>query len=296
MIDFLKYRIVTALVSASIIFGTIGLYFYKNSTRGYAFTYSIDFTGGTQVHMRFPHAVSSAQLKDILVHNGWEGAVMREFSSTEVLIRVKEFASDSQGLAERMRQAIAQSMPNNEPTILQSEAVGAGIGEELRYKAVRAVIIGLLAMLLYIAITFWSFSFALGAVVSLAHDAIVMLAVFLVLDKEISINIIGAILAVLGYSINDTIVIFARIRKMLKTMPNASLYDVVNTSITVTLRRTLLTTFATTLTVVSMLVLGGEALRDFSLALLVGIVFGIYSTIYIASPVMMLLYKEKKGA
>lgn len=296
MIDFLKYRVVTACVSAFIIFGSIGLYFYKERTRGYAFTYSIDFTGGTQVHLRFEKPVSSTHLKEILENHGWKGAHTREFSPTEVLVRVKEFASDAQGLADRMKQAISQAMPDNAVTVLQSESVGAGVGEVLRWKSLRAFLYGIFAILLFISFTFWSFAFAVGAVVCLFHDALVMLATFLILDKEISINVIGAILAVLGYSSNDTIVIFSRIRKMLKTMPNASLYDIVNTSINATLRRTLLTSLALTLTVLAMLFLGGEALRDFSLALLVGIVFGTYSSIYIASPIMMLLYKKRKTA
>jgi preprotein translocase subunit SecF len=294
MIDFLKYRIVTALISASIIFGSIGLYFYKVHTQGSAFTYSIDFTGGTQVHMRFEKPVRIAQVKEVLEQHGWSNAVIREFSSTEVLVRVKEFAHDSQGLAERMRVALADSLQDNTITILQSEAVGAGVGAELRWKSARAVIVGLIAMLLYIAITFWSTAFALGAIVSLIHDVLVTLATFMILNKEISINVIGAVLTVIGYSMNDTIVVFARIRSMLKTMPNAPLYDIVNASINTTLRRTILTSFATTLTVLSMLILGGEALYDFALALLIGIVFGTYSSIYIASPVMMLLYKNKQ--
>ena len=285
----------TALVSAAIILGSVGFYVYKLNTRGYGFEYSIDFEGGTQVQMRFEKPVSPQALKDILDREGWKGAHTREFSSTEVLVRVKEFSSDSQGLAERIHQAIATAMPDNPVTILQSEAVGAGVGAELRWKSIRAVLIGLIAMLMYIAFTFWSFAFAVGAVVALFHDAIVMLATFLILDKEISINLIGAILAVLGYSINDTIVIFSRIRKTLQSSPHASLYDTVNSSINHTLRRTILTSFATTITVLPMLLIGGEALRDFSLALLVGIVFGTYSSIYIASPIMMLLYNKKNA-
>lgn len=295
MIDFLKYRVVTALISATIILGSIGVYLYKEKTRGYGFEYSIDFTGGTQVQLRFEKPVNPAALKDVLEAEGWQGAHMREFSSTEVLVRVKEFASDSQGLADRMYKAIAAAMPDNSVAIVQSEAVGAGVGAELRWKSIRAVLIGLVAMLLYIAFTFWSFAFAVGAVIALFHDAIVMLATFLILNKEISINLIGAILAVLGYSINDTIVIFSRIRNTLKTHPNSSLYNVVNSSINVTLRRTILTSFATTITVLPMFLIGGEALRDFSLALLVGIVFGTYSSIYIASPIMMLLYNKKNA-
>ena len=129
----------------------------------------------------------------------------------------------------------------------------------------------------------------------LFHDAILMLAVFLLFDREISVNVIGAILAVMGYSINDTIVIFSQIRDNAKKMSHDSLKTIVNVSLNQTLRRTLLTSISTGLAVVSMLVLGGEALRDFSLALLVGIIVGTYSSIYIASPVMMLLDRGSKA-
>ncbi|MCX5922823.1 MAG: protein translocase subunit SecF [Candidatus Dependentiae bacterium] len=295
MIDFLKYRVACAVYSVVLIATFAGTYIYKAHTRGgQAFTYSIDFTGGTQVRLKFDKPVSSNNLKEIVEKSGWQGAVIRDFSSQEVLVRVKEFSNDSKGLGQRIVQAIQAGMPDNNVELQESESVGAGVGATLRYKSMRAVIIGLIAMLLYIAIRFWSFAFAAGAVVALAHDAIVIVAVFLFLDKEISINLIGAILAVLGYSINDTIVIFARIRENFKKMPGKSTYEVVNTSINQTLRRTLLTSFATALTAGSMCLLGGEVLRDFSLALLIGIVFGTYSSIYIASPVMMLLYKEPK--
>ena len=129
---------------------------------------------------------------------------------------------------------------------------------------------------------------------ALCHDAFVMVAVILFLDHDISIDVIGAILAVLGYSINDTIVIFSQIRTNLVKMRGQPLHEIVNTSLNQTLRRTLLTSFSTALTVGSMFFLGGEGLRDFSLTLLVGIIFGTYSSIYIASPIMMMLYKERK--
>ncbi|HZW61898.1 MAG TPA: protein translocase subunit SecF [Candidatus Babeliales bacterium] len=297
MIDFLKYRYFTALVSAAIIISFIGMAIYKVQNYGYAFTYSIDFTGGTQALLRFSKPVSSEELKNVLEQNGWHGATLRELSSAdnkpEIIVRVKEFVNDAKGLAERIRHAVAAAFPGTEVTVLQSEGVGPGVGAELRWKAMMAVLIALLAIAIYIALTFWSFAFAMGAIVSLAHDAIVMLALFLFFDKDISINVIGAVLAVLGYSINDTIVIFSSIRHNIKKMPGTGIAEIVNISINQTLRRTLLTTFATLLTVTAMLVLGGESLYDFSLTLFVGILFGIYSTIYIASPVMMLLYKEK---
>ncbi len=194
-----------------------------------------------------------------------------------------------------MQQAIEKSMKDVQVTILQSEAVGPGVGETLRGKSIRAIVFALLAMLFYIALRFWSFGFALGAVMALFHDAILMLAVFLLLNREISINVIAAVLAVMGYSINDTIVIFSQIRDNLAKFSHESLEKIVNISINHTLRRTILTSISTGLPVLAMLILGGEALRDFSIALLVGIIIGTYSSIYIASPVMMLLYRDKKA-
>ena len=297
MINFVKYRAVTAFISLFLIGGFIGFAVYKKRTTGEVFRYGVDFTGGAQVLLRFDKPVSSIAVKDILDKNGWEGAVIREFADNELLVRVKleEVAKELGSVAERMQQAIEKSMKGVAVTILKSEAVGPGVGEALRGKSIRAIVFALIAMLLYIALRFWSFGFALGAVVALFHDAILMLAVFLLLNREISVNVIGAVLAVMGYSINDTIVIFSQIRNNLAKLSHESLGTIVNISINQTLRRTILTSVSTGLTVLSMLILGGEALRDFSIALLVGIIIGTYSSIYIASPVMMLLYRDKKA-
>lgn len=295
MINFLKYRFVCGAFSLLFLLGSLGVYMYKWHTRGYTFVYSVDFTGGTQVLLKFDKPVSVCHLKDILEKNGWKNATTREFSAPEeVLVRVSEFSNDAKGLAERMKTAVQTEIPDNPVSILQSEAVGPGVGETLRWRFFLAVVIALLAILVYIAVRFWSFSFAVGAVVGLIHDPLAILGIFLLFDIEISINVIGVILTVIGYSINDTIVIFSRIRDNLVKMKGSSLYEIVNVSINRTLRRSVLTVLATALSVLSMLFFGGEALRDFSLALLIGIVFGAYSSIYIASPVMMWLYKEDK--
>lgn len=292
MIDFLKYRFFCAFISAAVLAAFVGVYFYKEKTRGYAFTYSIDFTGGTQVLLKFDKPVNSADVITKLDDLGWKGALTRDFSSTEMLVRVKEFSNDAKGLAERIKAGLITTMPDTHIEILQSEAVGAGVGASLRWKAIQAVLLACLLISLYIAFRF-KFAYAAGTVVALLHDAIAILACFLFLDKDISINMIGAILTVLGYSINDTVVIFTRIRENFKTMAGSSSYLIVNTSINQALRRTLLTSFATSLVVAALFFFGGETLRDFALALLVGIVVGTYSSIYIASPVMMLLRREK---
>lgn len=288
MFNFLKYRVIALTLSLAAIALFVGLYFYKGGL-----TYGVEFTGGTQVLLSFDKPVRSKNLLSI-IEEKWPGAAAREFSDKQVLIRVKEFANDTRGLADRMRQAAQDGIPDNKVTVEKSEAVGPGVGADLRWKSIRAVLLALALMLLYIAWRFWSIAFGLGAVAALLHDAIMMLGMFLLLGREISISVIAAILAVLGYSINDTIVIFSRMRANLKKMRGVPLDEVVNTSLNQTFKRTLLTSVSTFLTVGAMFVLGGEILRDFSLALLMGIFFGTYSSIYIASPIMMLLYKEEK--
>jgi preprotein translocase subunit SecF len=295
MINFLRYRLVCGIFSILFLAASLGVYIYKWQTRGYTFVYSVDFTGGTQILLKFDKAVSVCHLKDILEKSGWKNPITREFSAPEeILVRVSEFSNDAKGLSERMKTAIQAEIPDNKVVILGSEAVGPGVGQTLRWNFLLAVLVALLAILLYIAFRFWSFSFAMGAVIALIHDPLAILGIFLMLDREISVNVIGVILAVIGYSINDTIVIFSRIRDNLHKMKDASLHEIVNVSINKTLRRSVLTVVATALTVLSMLFFGGEALRDFSLALLIGIAIGCYSSIYIASPVMMALYKENK--
>jgi preprotein translocase subunit SecF len=296
-IDFLKYRYVSAMLSVLLLGTFIGAYVYKRYTTadGHTFNYSVDFTGGIQTLVGFNKSVNGEKLVHILDAAGWPGTVTREFSPTEHLIRVKKETKDVSAEAENIRTALEKGLGEGYTVLLkQTDSVGVASGSTLRLNSLYAIVVSLTLMLLYIALRFWSFGYAMGAIVSLFHDALIILLAFLLFDKEISINVIGAILAVLGYSINDTIVIFSRIRENVKHMPTSSMYDIINVSITETLSRTILTTFATTLVVVALLLFGGETLRDLSLALLVGIVFGIYSTIFIATPVLYMLYKDNR--
>jgi preprotein translocase subunit SecF len=294
MVNFLKYRTVTALSSLCLVLVFAGTALYKYRTRGSVYNYSVDFTGGTQVLFAFDTPVDSTAIKQVIVDAGWTSANVRDFGKNEILVRVKEFEGDTVGLGKRIQLSLQKSMPENSVHILQTESVGAGVGADLRGKSMYAIIVALLFMLGYIAMRFWSFAFAAGAIIALVHDAIVMLAIFLLLDREISINFIAAVLTVLGYSINDTIVIFAQIREFMRKRKDASLEEIVNDSLNYTLKRTILLSLSTGLPVMVMLLFGGEVLQDFSLALLIGIIFGTYSSVYIASPIMMLLQPRQQ--
>ncbi len=293
-IDFLRYRPLFYTLSL-ILFATFGAgIWYKTVTRGSAFLYSVDFTGGTQVLLQFSQKISGDAVLRLAEKHGYDGAVTREFGEREILVRVKSFESDAKGLAERMKNEFKSDLPGSEITVLQTDSIGKGVGSDLRRKSIIAVVLVLLAMLAYIWYRFWSFSFGMGAVISLFHDAIAMLTFMIWFDYEISFQTITAVLFILGYSINDTIVVFSRIREHFNKKHTESTDYLANLSINETLRRTLLTSFATCLVVVALVVFGGEVLRALSAPILVGMVFGTYSSIYIATPVMLLLYKDKK--
>jgi len=293
MIDFLKYRPQALVFSFLIIASFIGGAFYKRAVNGQVFQYSVDFTGGTQVLLGFSQRVTGESVAHALAAKGIEGVITRDFSDGDVLVRMKGFEYDAKGLAGRVKTILEAAYPQNVITIKQTDAVGEGVGKALTWNSIYSVLFALLLMLLYIWFRFRLFSFAIGNVISLAHDVIVVLSFVMWFNYEISMNVISAILFILGYSINDTIVIYSRIRDNIKKLSaTKTIEEIVNLSINETLRRTILTVAATALVVVSLAIFGGELLRTLSLALLVGMVFGTYSSIYIASPAMLLFYKK----
>ena len=295
MIDFLKYRPHAFVFSLLIIGSFIGGAFYKRVTHGQVFQYSVDFVGGTQLRLEFSKPITGEAVTRALAAKGFEGALTRDFSDRrEVLVRLKGFESDARGIEGRVITALEATYPDNHVTSKGVDSVGSGVGSMLTWNSIYAVLLALLMMLFYIWFRFRLFSFAIGNVISLGHDVIVVLSFVMWVNYEVSANILSAVLFILGYSINDTIVIFARIRENIKKLSaTKTIEQIVNISINETLRRTILTVFATALVVVALAIFGGELLRTLSLALLVGMVFGTYSSIYIASPVMLLFYKKE---
>ncbi len=288
MIDFIKYRVFSLSFFVLVIVTFASLYYYRGG-----FKYSIDFTGGTAVTVRFDKPVALGQVRDLLKSDNWKNVEVSEFDRGDVRIRIQEVSLESTGLGQKIQETLVKGLPGVQVMLLQSEQVSSSIENTLMWNAIKAILLALLAILGYIFIRF-RFSFAVGAIVALIHDTFIILTAFLLLDWEISIDVIAAILMILGYSNNDTIVIFARIRERMKSyVGGRSMIEIANEAIYSTLSRTLLTSFATTLVVLSILIFGGESLRSLSFTLLIGIVFGTYSSIFIASPIMLIFYREK---
>lgn len=291
MINFLRLRGFVAFFTIVWMVAAIGLAYHRYQQRGSVFSYSIDFTGGTQYQFTFDKEISAEKIKTIISELLPGEIIIRQLSATNFLVRTQEM-TDAR-LGEILVIKLQESLPGYTVELLQSENVGPGVGESLWTKSLQAILLSMVAILFYIAFRFWSFAFSAGAVFALLHDALFILALILFLDMPISINIIGAIVAILGYSINDTIVIFSQIREYLVAFRAESVAIIVNKAINKTLRRTILTSFSTALPLLMMYLFGGEALYDFSFILLAGIIVGTFSSILIASPLMMLLYRHE---
>lgn len=283
--NFLKYGVPAVLFTLIIIGAGVAGYVMKGG-----FRYSVDFVGGTEIRVRFDQPVDTQAVRKV-IHEEWQGTVHSVVGALELMVRVPQTPDTVSDLDKKLVTAINEASVGNPGKVLQINSISRTISDNLWSKWLKVILLSLFLLVLYLSFSF-KFAFALGAVIALAHDALIVLACFVLMDKEISIDFIGAIMAVLGYSINDTIIVFSRIRHNMKKMHGQPMYDVVNLSINERLRRTILTSFATALVVMSLFIFGGDTLRDFSLVILLGILFGTFSSIYIASPIMMLFAKK----
>jgi preprotein translocase subunit SecF len=240
----------------------------------------LDFTGGSQVELHFAQPVSPGVVRAQLADAGFSGPVVAHFGSeNDLLIRVREGGED---LAERVLAGIRSADGLSEPEVRRVDFVGPQIGDELRDQGGLALLVALGAVLLYVSIRF-QYKLALGAVAALAHDVLLTIGFFAVFGLEVDLAVLAAVLTVIGYSINDTIVVFDRVRENFRLVRKGSSQEIMDLSMTQTLERSLLTSGTTLLVVAVLFWFGGEAIHNFAIALLVGIGFGTYSSIYIAS-------------
>ena len=286
-INFLgKSKLFFAISGALIIISLILIF-----TKG--FNYGIDFAGGTVVQVKFEQAPDLNKIRASFKGLDLGEMVIQTFGESDhILVRVEKTGKDLKETA-NIIQAKLKEIAGGKITIERVEQVGPQVGSQLKNKATMAVIYSLVGILIYVSIRF-EFIFSLGAVLALFHDVIITLGIFSLMGKEISLPIIAALLTIVGYSLNDTIVVFDRIREKLKNSATKSdIMSVMNASINETLSRTLLTSGTTLLAVVSLYIFGGEVINGFSFALLIGIVVGTYSSIGVASSLVYTIKGRK---
>lgn len=306
-IDFLGLRRATATASLLLIVAGLLSILFQGINLG------LDFTGGTLVEVRYEEQVSVDDVRQQLANAGIEDTTAQYFgTSRDVMIRLPSqnvegsAAELSTQIVEVLRAPYGESLVETPEGGLQScqksndsvgdcfvqmrrvEFVGPKVGEELTEKGGLAMIYALIGILIYVA---WRFEwrFAIGSVVALVHDVLITIGMFSIFQIDFSLAVLAALLAVIGYSLNDTIVVFDRIRENFRRSRHGTSIEIMNRSINQTLRRTILTSLTTLLVVVTLLIFGGEVIRGFSLALLIGVVVGTYSSIFVASPVVLAL-------
>ena len=245
--------------------------------------YGIDFAGGTLIQLKFKTPPDIEVIRDGLKTIALGESTIQEFGSKrDILIRIQRSEEKLEAVGSKVRNSLGGKFNKEDITIERVEMVGPKVGRDLREKAFLSILYAVIGIVIYIS---WRFElqYAIAAIIALAHDVLVTLGAFSILDKEFTLVIIAAFLAIIGYSLNDTIVVFDRIRENLRRRGKNTLVQSVNASINQTLSRTLLTSGTTLMVVVALFFFGGEIIHDFSFALLVGILVGTYSSIFIAS-------------
>lgn len=287
-IDFMGIRKIAGSISAVLVVVSI-ISLALNSLN-----FGLDFTSGTSVRLNFSDSVDIQQVNSVLAQNGYDEAVVVQFGTDRdirVLLPVDEEVAETnqaeqalvvgESLAELLRQNLS-----GEIALIGSDFVSAKVGEELAEQGGLGMLVALGIIMVYISVRF-QFKFSVGAVVALAHDVIITLGIFSIFNIEFNLNTLAAMLAIIGYSLNDTIVVADRIRENFRRMRKGTPIEMVNTSLNQTLSRTLITSFTTLLVLFCVLLIGGEATQGFAMALIIGVVIGTYSSIFIASNVIL---------
>ena len=284
-IDFLAWRKLALIASSIFLVISISSLLIKGLNWG------LDFTGGTLVELSYPNGAEIDSIRHTLRSEGFEGAQVANFGSNkEVLIKLPGTISDS--LGSEIISLLKKQNINEDIDLRRIEYVGPQIGSELRDDGGTAMLIALAFMMLYIAFRFQS-RFAGAAVLALIHDVIIVVGLFSLLQIDSDLTGLAALLAVIGYSLNDTIVVSDRIRENIRAMDSEEVNEIINTSLNQTLGRTLVTSLTTLLVLFSLYLLGGELIKNFALALIFGVIVGTYSSIYIAANALIMMGLSK---
>jgi len=258
--------------------------------------YGIDFAGGTMAHLRFSESRTAAEVRQALAEGGYGDVELQDLGGEgrEFLLRVAGSGSTQDRVAKEATDILRNSMGAESFEVLRTEMVGPKVGKDLRRKAILAVIASTIMMGVYVAVRFQP-RFGLGAAVALVHDVAVTVGWLLLFNYEFDLSVIAALLTIVGFSVNDTVIISDRVRENMRKMRRESLATIVNLSINETLSRTILTTGTAIFVILALYLLGGSVIHGFAFALLVGFVSGVYSTVFVAAPLVLFFEGSRRG-
>ncbi len=279
--DFMKLRNVAMIFSAVLLIISIGSLATKGLSLG------LDFTGGTLLEVSYQQPADIQKIRTQLESSGFEDSTVQNFGSeTEVLIRMAEAYRDTLGV--EVLEVLRSGDGANAVELRRSEFVGSQVGEELRDQGGLALLMALFVVMLYVAFRF-QFKFSVGAVFALFHDVVIILGLFSLFQWDFDLTVFAALLAVIGYSLNDTIVVADRIRENFRIVRKGDAVEVINVSLNQTLGRTIMTSLTTALVLIALMYLGGELIHNFALGLFIGVIVGTYSSIYVAANILLLM-------
>ncbi|HKK00537.1 MAG TPA: protein translocase subunit SecF [Desulfuromonadales bacterium] len=292
-IDFVGKRVVAISLSLILILAGIASLVIKGGP-----AYGIDFAGGSLVQVKFTQDTSAAKVREALKPLTIHAMTIQQFGPQpdEFLVRAQESSSELESLATKIQKTLETTYGAGKVEIRRAEMVGPKVSQSLRNKGLMAVLFSIIGMLIYITWRF-EFRFGAGAVIALVHDVLITLALFSFLNKEIDLTIVAAFLTIVGYSVNDTVIVCDRIRENMAKSPKEKLEPVINRSINETLSRTIMTSGMTMLAVLALFLFGGSVIHNFAFAMMIGIIVGTYSSVFVASPVILFWegFKEKKS-
>jgi preprotein translocase subunit SecF len=282
-IDFIGKRKYALLISTIVILISFGSIFLHGGLK-----YGVDFAGGILLQIRFSKAVDISEVRNAMEDTGSKDANVQKFGGeNEFLIRIEKSSEDLETLSKNIQKSLQGRFKDKPVEIRRVEVVGPKVGKDLKVKALWAVGLSFAAILVYVAFRFHTFSYGMGGIVALVHDVIVTYGAISIFALEYSLSTLAVILTIIGFSINDTIVIFDRVRENIKKMRKEDLATIMNVSINETLGRTILTTGTVMMVVLILFFFGGPVIHEFTIAMIVGLITGTYSTVYIASPVVL---------
>ena len=295
--DFLRWGKPAGLASLSVIVVTLALFFGRG-LKNPASVMAVDFTGGASMTYGYAQKADIGEIRKVVADVVKNDATIQYQSTLDgtgnlLLIKTSVMKVGEENVSKMIQAALTQAFPESKFTLAGEEDVGSEVGKDLKRAATKAILFSLIGILVYVSLRF-EFGFALGGVIALAHDAFITLGLYSLFGRQVSLTIVAALLTIVGYSINDTIVIFDRIREDLRKDPKTDYRTLCNRAINQTLSRTVLTSLTTLIAVLVLFIFGGGAINDFALAMLIGVIAGTYSTIFIAAPIMLAWYKGRR--